>query len=91
MNDIDQTKKIMEVGKLLAWVVGCSMVVGVATAGYQDLPGRVDSLEASDKQHEKRIETVERSQDDLRKELKLISCLQLAQAKGTAYQECLNQ
>lgn len=91
MNEIDQTKKIMEVGKLLAWVVGCSMIVGIATAGYQDLPGRVDSLEAYEKQQDKRIETVERSQADLRKELKLISCLQLAQAKGTAYQECLNQ
>jgi hypothetical protein len=90
MQSADDTKKIMEIGKLLAAVIGASMLVGVATAGYGDLPERVVSLEKSDTEQIKRIETVERGQSDLKRELKLISCLQLAQAQGTAYQECLN-
>ena len=90
MHTIEETKKVVEVGKLIAAVIGASILVGVATAGYGDLPDRVVSLEKSDTEQIKRIETVERVQSDLKRELQLISCLQLAQAQGTAYQECLN-
>ena len=98
MNEIDQTKKIMEIGKLIAGVIAVSMIVGVATAGYRELPERVDSLEMANgtmltrmSAMDRRIEAVERTQADLKKEMQLITCLQLAEARRTAYQECLNQ
>lgn len=98
MHTIEETKKVVEVGKLIAGVIVVSMVVGIATAGFSELPERVDSLEAASGDMltqigsiEDRIDAVERSQADIKKEMQLISCLQLAEARRTAYQECLTQ
>ena len=98
MHTIEETKKVVEVGKLIAGVIVVSMVIGVTTAGFSELPERVDSLEAASGNMltqiggiEDRIDAVERSQADIKKEMQLISCLQLAEARSTAYQECLTK
>lgn len=96
MNQIEQTGKIIEVGKLIAGVIGVSILVGVASAQYRELPERVGAVEmaqgsmlANMKTMEDRIEAVERTQSDIKKELQLITCLQLAEAKKLSYQECI--
>ena len=96
MDQIEQTGKIIEVGKLIAGVIAVSMLVGVATAGYQKIPDRVGAVEMAQgsmmnnfRTMEDRIEAVERSQADIKKELQLITCLQLAEARKLSYQECI--
>jgi hypothetical protein len=96
MNQIEQTGKIIEVGKLIAGVIGVSVLVGVASAQYRELPERVSEVEMANgsmltnlKSMEDRIEAVERTQSDIKKELQLITCLQLAEAKQLFYQDCL--
>jgi len=96
MNQIEQTGKIIEVGKLIAGVIAVSMVVGVATAGYREIPERLNVVEMAQgsminnfRTMEDRIEAVERSQADIKKELQLITCLQLAEARKGSYQECI--
>ena len=96
MDQIEQTGKIIEVGKLIAGVIAVSMVVGVATAGFREIPERLDVVEMAQgsminnfRTMEDRIEAVERSQADIKKELQLITCLQLAEARKGSYQECI--
>ena len=96
MDQIEQTGKIIEVGKLIAGVIAVSMVVGVATAGYREIPERLEVVEMAQgsminnfRTMEDRIEAVERTQSDIKKELQLITCLQLAEAKQLFYQDCL--
>jgi len=96
MDTVEQTGKLIEVGKLLAGVIVASMLVGVATAGYSELPDRVGAVEMAQgsmltnmRTMEDRIEAVERTQSDIKKELQLITCLQLAEAKQLYYQDCL--
>lgn len=96
MHTVEQTGKLIEVGKLLAGVIVVSMLVGVATAGYREIPDRVGAVEMAQGSMrtqigtmEDRIEAVERTQADIKKELQLITCLQLAEAKKLSYQECI--
>lgn len=96
MDTVEQTGKLIEVGKLLAGVIVVSMLVGVATAGYREIPDRVGAVEMAQgsmltnmRTMEDRIEAVERTQSDIKKELQLITCLQLAEAKQLYYQDCL--
>jgi Tfp pilus assembly protein PilE len=96
MDTVEQPGKLIEVGKLLAGVIVVSMLVGVATAGYSELPDRVGVIEMAHgsmltnmQTMEDRIEAVERTQADIKKELQLITCLQLAEAKQLFYQDCL--
>ena len=96
MDTVEQTGKLIEVGKLLAGVIVVSMLVGVATAGYREIPDRVGAVEMAQgsmltnmRTMEDRIEAVERTQSDIKKELQLITCLQLAEAKKLSYQECI--
>jgi len=96
MDTVEQTGKLIEVGKLLAGVIVVSMLVGVATAGYREIPDRVGAVEMAHgsmltnmQTMEDRIEAVERTQADIKKELQLITCLQLAEAKQLFYQDCL--
>ncbi len=96
MHTIEETKKVVEVGKLIAGVIVVSMLVGVATAGYREIPDRVGAVEMAQgsmltnmRTMEDRIEAVERTQSDIKKELQLITCLQLAEAKKLSYQECI--
>lgn len=96
MDQIEQTGKLIEVGKLIAGVIAVSMVVGIATAGYSEIPERLDVVEMAQgsminnfRTMEDRIEAVERSQADIKKELQLITCLQLAEARKLSYQECI--
>lgn len=96
MDQIEQTGKVIEVGKLIAGVIVVSMLVGVATAGYREIPDRVGAVEMAQGSiltqigtMEDRIEAVERTQADIKKELQLITCLQLAEAKKLSYQECI--
>lgn len=96
MDTVEQTGKLIEVGKLLAGVIVVSMLVGVATAGYREIPDRVGAVEMAQGSiltqigtMEDRIEAVERTQSDIKKELQLITCLQLAEAKKLSYQECI--
>lgn len=96
MDQIEQTGKMIEVGKLIAGVIVVSMLVGVATAGYREIPDRVGAVEMAQGSiltqigtMEDRIEAVERTQADIKKELQLITCLQLAEAKKLSYQECI--
>jgi hypothetical protein len=96
MDQIEQTGKVIEVGKLIAGVIAVSMVVGIATAGYSEIPERLDVVETAQgsmidnfRTMEDRIEAVERTQSDIKKELQLITCLQLAEARKLSYQECI--
>lgn len=96
MDQIEQTGKVIEVGKLIAGVIAVSMIVGVATAGYREIPERLDVVEMAQgsminnfRTMEDRIEAVERSQAEIKKELQLITCLQLAEARKLSYQECI--
>jgi hypothetical protein len=96
MHTIEETKKVVEVGKLIAGVIVVSMVIGVTTAGYREIPDRVGAVEMAQgsmltnmRTMEDRIEAVERTQSDIKKELQLITCLQLAEAKKLSYQECI--
>ena len=96
MDQIEQTGKIIEVGKLIAGVIAVSMLVGVATAGYREIPERVGAVEMAQgsimtniNTLDDRIDAVERTQADIKKELQLITCLQLAEAKQLYYQDCL--
>ena len=96
MHTIEETKKVVEVGKLIAGVIVVSMLVGVATAGYREIPDRVGAVEMAQGSiltqigtMEDRIEAVERTQADIKKELQLITCLQLAEARKLSYQECI--
>jgi uncharacterized Ntn-hydrolase superfamily protein len=96
MDQIEQTGKVIEVGKLIAGVIVVSMLVGVATAGYREIPDRVGAVEMAQGNiltqivtMEDRIEAVERTQAEIKKELQLITCLQLAEARKLSYQECI--
>lgn len=96
MHTIEETKKVVEVGKLIAGVIVVSMLVGVATAGYREIPDRVGAVEMAQGSiltqigtMEDRIEAVERTQAEIKKELQLITCLQLAEARKLSYQECI--
>lgn len=96
MDHVEQTGKLIEVGKLLAGLIAVSMLVGVATAGYHKMPERVGAVEMAQgsiltdmQTMGDRIDAVERSQADIKKELQLITCLQLAEAKKLSYQECI--
>lgn len=96
MHTIEETKKVVEVGKLIAGVIVVSMLVGVATAGYREIPDRVGAVEMAQGNiltqivtMEDRIEAVERTQAEIKKELQLITCLQLAEARKLSYQECI--
>jgi hypothetical protein len=96
MDQIEQTGKVIEVGKLIAGVIVVSMLVGVATAGYREIPDRVGAVEMAQGSiltqigtMEDRIEAVERTQAEIKKELQLITCLQLAEARKLSYQECI--
>jgi hypothetical protein len=96
MDTVEQTGKVIEVGKLIAGVIVVSMLVGVATAGYREIPDRVGAVEMAQGSiltqigtMEDRIEAVERTQAEIKKELQLITCLQLAEARKLSYQECI--
>ena len=96
MHTIEETKKVVEVGKLIAGVIVVSMLVGVATAGYREIPDRVGAVEMAQGSiltqigtMDDRIEAVERTQAEIKKELQMITCLQLAEARKLSYQECI--
>ena len=96
MKNVEEAGRIIEVGKLLAGVVAVSVIFGVATAGFGGIPDRLGEVEMAQgtmmnnfRTMEDRIEAVERSQADIKKELQLITCLQLAEARKLSYQECI--
>ena len=96
MKQIEETGKLIEVSKLLAGVIFASLLIGVATAGFGQLPERMDRVEMAQGSVmtnidtlDDRIDAVERTQADIKKELQLITCLQLAEAKQLFYQDCL--
>jgi hypothetical protein len=79
---IEQTASTASAWRTVLGFAAAAIVLGIMLSGFKNLPERVSALEAANAGMQQKLTSME-------KEIKLMTCLQIAEMQGKAYQECL--
>ena len=89
IDTLHHTAEAITSTKVVALSVAGLVAIGVAISGFQNLPDRVTALEEADERMQESVKGIEARMSTLEGEIRMMTCLQLAEMQDLPYQQCL--
>lgn len=86
---LEQTANTAKAGKAAVIGIAGLIAIGYALSGFQNLPERVTALETADIRMQESVGAIEGKMASLEREIRMMTCLQVAEMEDQPYQQCL--
>ena len=86
---LEHTADPVKAGRAVLIGIAGLIAIGFALSGFQNLPERVTALEAADIRMQESVGAIEDKMASLEREIRMMTCLQVAEMEDQPYQQCL--